>query len=136
MDEKQSSVQDPEHASGGQTQEASNYSRRNFLSLLGGTSTAAALSTVSFTHLTAGSAQARHLSPPRDQTDLTSVSASELARLIRRRAVSSVEVVQAHLDRIAQVNPDLNAVVQNRGAAALSRATAVASTVGIKFRRP
>lgn len=44
--------------------------------------------------------------------DLHAVPATELARLIRDREVSSTEVVQAHLDRIAEVNPQLNAVVQ------------------------
>ena len=105
MDEKQSSVQESEQASSEQTPKAANYSRRNFLSLLGGTSAAVALSTVP-----TGSAQATHLSLPSQPTDLTAMSASQLARLIRRRVVSSVEVVQAYLDRIAQVNPDLNAV--------------------------
>ena len=47
---------------------------------------------------------------PLDQ--LLSVPATELARLIRDREVSSTEVVQTHLDRIAEVNPHLNAVVQ------------------------
>src|SRR5205823_4859096 len=39
-------------------------------------------------------------------------SARELARLIRAREVSSAEVVGAHLERGAAVNPRLNAVVQ------------------------
>jgi amidase len=38
-------------------------------------------------------------------------TASELAELIRTGQVSSVEVVEAHLDRIETVNPELNAVV-------------------------
>ena len=37
--------------------------------------------------------------------------AYELAELIRSRALSPVEVVQAHLDRIEELNPRLNAVV-------------------------
>jgi amidase len=37
--------------------------------------------------------------------------ARELARLIRTRAVSPVEVLDAHLDVIARVNPKLNAIV-------------------------
>lgn len=41
--------------------------------------------------------------------------ATELARLIRARQVSSAEVVQAHLDRIAAVNPKLNAIVTLAG---------------------
>src|SRR5689334_13076469 len=35
----------------------------------------------------------------------------EIARLIRTRAVSPVEVVEAHLKRIARLNPALNAIV-------------------------
>ena len=37
--------------------------------------------------------------------------ATELATLIRTKKVSSREVVQAHLDRIAAVNPKINAIV-------------------------
>ncbi|WP_433296664.1 amidase [Pseudonocardia sp. CA-142604] len=44
-------------------------------------------------------------------TDLIHSDATELAELIRARRVSSVEVVQAHLDRIEAINPKLNAVV-------------------------
>lgn len=43
---------------------------------------------------------------------LLTASATELARLIGERDVSSTEVVQTHLDRIARVNPRLNAIVQ------------------------
>ena len=39
-------------------------------------------------------------------------SASELARAIRAGEVSSEEIVEAHLQRIEEVNPKLNAVVQ------------------------
>jgi amidase len=45
-------------------------------------------------------------------TDITSASATELAALIRSKQVSSKAVVEAYLDRIAVVNPKLNAVVQ------------------------
>jgi aspartyl-tRNA(Asn)/glutamyl-tRNA(Gln) amidotransferase subunit A len=44
-------------------------------------------------------------------TDLIHSDASELAELIRTKKVSSVEVVQAHLDRIEAANPRLNAIV-------------------------
>src|SRR4051812_9187668 len=44
--------------------------------------------------------------------DLTTRSASALAQAIRDRQISSAEVVEAHLARIAQVNPQLNAVCQ------------------------
>ena len=44
-------------------------------------------------------------------TDLTRLSASELARRIRAGEVSSQEVVEAHIRRIEAVNPRINAVV-------------------------
>src|ERR671927_1234755 len=49
-------------------------------------------------------------------------SASELARAIRAREVSSSEVVEAHLARIEEVNPRLNAVVHLTADAARRRA--------------
>ncbi|MFF3127363.1 amidase family protein [Streptomyces sp. NPDC057908] len=39
------------------------------------------------------------------------LTATELAERVRRREVSSREVVQAHLDRIERVNGDINAIV-------------------------
>ena len=51
-------------------------------------------------------------------------SATELARLIRRREVSPVEVVRAHIDRIEAVNPRINAVIRDRYARALDEARA------------
>ncbi|KAM7377194.1 hypothetical protein PAMA_013802 [Pampus argenteus] len=53
------------------------------------------------------------------------VSATQLAKKIRRREVSSVEVVQAYIDRIQEVNPLLNAVVKDRFSAALQEAAQV-----------
>lgn len=44
-------------------------------------------------------------------TDLTRCTVVELVDLIRRKEVSSLEVVDACLERIRQVNPKLNAVV-------------------------
>lgn len=49
-------------------------------------------------------------------------SAGEIARLIRSGTVSSEAVVSAHLERIAAVNPELNAVVQLRGEGAMAEA--------------
>src|SRR5918993_3999469 len=49
-------------------------------------------------------------------------SASELARAIRGGEVSSAEVVEAHLARIGEVNPKLNAVVHLTADAARQRA--------------
>ncbi len=56
--------------------------------------------------------------------ELIYASATNLARWIRRRELSSLEVVGACLERIAAVNPALNAVVQLNGEAALARAQA------------
>ena len=43
-------------------------------------------------------------------TDLCFLPARELARMIREREVSAAEVMEAHLTRIEQVNPSLNAI--------------------------
>ena len=43
--------------------------------------------------------------------DIYFSDATRLAELIRNREVSSVEVVQTHLDRIQAVNPKINAIV-------------------------
>jgi amidase len=51
-------------------------------------------------------------------------SAVSLARAIRSREISSEAVVQAHLRRIAEVNPSLNAVVQVAGPSAHAEARA------------
>ena len=45
-------------------------------------------------------------------SDLCFRSASELAHLVRERDVSARELVEAHIRRIEQVNPQINAVVQ------------------------
>src|SRR5438270_156229 len=44
-------------------------------------------------------------------SDLIAQSARELARMIRQREVSPVEVVAAHLRQIEILNPSLNAIV-------------------------
>ncbi|MCM3901756.1 MAG: amidase [Pyrinomonadaceae bacterium] len=43
--------------------------------------------------------------------ELTNLSATELALIIRRKQASPVDVAQAHLERIEQLNPALNAIV-------------------------
>ncbi|MEH6775212.1 MAG: amidase family protein, partial [Cereibacter changlensis] len=47
-------------------------------------------------------------------TDLTSLSASDLSRLVAARKVAPSEIMQAFLARIARVNPVLNAIVAMR----------------------
>ena len=48
---------------------------------------------------------------PTDSDPIYFKDATELADLIRTKQLSSREVVQSHLDRIAQVNPKVNAIV-------------------------
>ncbi|XP_029931490.1 fatty-acid amide hydrolase 2-B [Myripristis murdjan] len=62
---------------------------------------------------------------PAVSNPLLAVSAMQLAQKIRRREVSSVEVVQAYIDRIQEVNPLINAMVKDRFAAALQEAAQV-----------
>lgn len=57
-------------------------------------------------------------------TELIWASAIDLASAIRQRQVSAVEVIQAHLDHIAAVNPALNAIVTLDEAGALLQARA------------
>ena len=53
---------------------------------------------------------------------LWTLGASELAARIRRKDVSSREVVEAHLRRIDAVNPRINAITVNLGESALDAA--------------
>lgn len=50
-------------------------------------------------------------SPRREPAPLLRLDALELARLVRRREVSARELVEAHIARIEEVNPHLNAIV-------------------------
>lgn len=55
-------------------------------------------------------------------TALTALDATELARLIRAREVSSRAVVQAHLDRIEALDPQIRGVITLLGQQALAAA--------------
>ncbi|PVU83692.1 Asp-tRNA(Asn)/Glu-tRNA(Gln) amidotransferase GatCAB subunit A [Cellulomonas sp. WB94] len=55
-------------------------------------------------------------------TDLTRLTAAELAERLTSREVSSVEATQAHLDRIADVEPALHSFLFVNGAEALATA--------------
>jgi len=59
--------------------------------------------------------------------DLIHSDATKLAELIRTGEVSPVEVVQAHLDRIAAVDPKINAIVSVAGGALEAARTAEAA---------
>ncbi len=54
--------------------------------------------------------------------DIIFASATALARAIREKQISSREVVEAYVQRIATINPMLNSVVQMRAEAALAEA--------------
>jgi amidase len=56
--------------------------------------------------------------------EILGFSATHQARLVRQRAISSVELVQAHLARIASVNPRIHAVIEVFTAPALAAAEA------------
>ena len=58
-------------------------------------------------------------------SDITRLSAAELAHALGSRELSSVEVVQAHLDRIAAVDADVHAYLHVDGEGALEAARAV-----------
>ena len=59
---------------------------------------------------------------------LLSLSATQQARLIRARQVSSLELVQAHLDQIQKVNPAIRAVIEVLSDSALAAARAADAT--------
>jgi len=64
------------------------------------------------------------------------LSATSMARMIKQKEVSSVELVDAHLKRIEEVNPKLNAVVQVDGDRALDAARRADKTLagGLAYR--
>lgn len=63
--------------------------------------------------------------------DLTTIAALELAALIRNRDVSCAEALEAHLRRIEEQNPRLNAIVQlDADGARAAAATADAALAG------
>jgi Asp-tRNA(Asn)/Glu-tRNA(Gln) amidotransferase A subunit family amidase len=62
--------------------------------------------------------------------DLTDLSAAAMARGIRERAFSPVEVVRAHLSQIHNLNPMLNAFVEVGEAQALEQARSAEARLG------
>lgn len=58
------------------------------------------------------------------------LSLAEMAELVRSRKLSPVEVVRAHLDRIGELNPKLNAFIELRTEAALLEAKLAEEMVG------
>lgn len=69
------------------------------------------------------------------QNELLTLSATELARRIREREVSSREVVEAHVHQAQRVNPYLNAIVKDRFSAALKDADEADKLVGKRGKK-
>jgi amidase len=63
-------------------------------------------------------------------------SASEVADLLRRREVSSVELTELLIERVDAVNPALNAVVELRSEAALDEAAAADRSIADGVEEP
>lgn len=61
----------------------------------------------------------------REQEEIVSKSAVELARLIRQRELKSRQVVEAFIDRMRQVNPEINAIVDGPFTEALQEASEI-----------
>ncbi|XP_052528955.1 fatty-acid amide hydrolase 2 [Tympanuchus pallidicinctus] len=72
---------------------------------------------------TASPAPGRAVPPPR--SELLLLPARELARRLRLRQVKCIEVVEAYVERIREVNPLINAVVKDRFEEALQEARQV-----------
>ncbi len=58
-------------------------------------------------------------------SELLLMSATRLAELIRTSQISALEVMSAHIDHAQRVNPSLNAIVEDRYAAAIKDAKAL-----------
>lgn len=63
------------------------------------------------------------------QSELLTLSATELARRIKNREVTSREVVEAHIQQAQRVNPYINAIVRDRFDAALKDADAADAAI-------
>src|SRR5438477_5241513 len=63
------------------------------------------------------------------ESEIVLLSACEIAEQVRKRSLSSVEVVEAHLARIERINPRINAFVRVDAEAALKHARQAESAV-------
>ncbi|MBI3484046.1 MAG: amidase [Acidobacteria bacterium] len=62
-------------------------------------------------------------------TELTCLSAAEMAARIRGKEISPVELVQAHVDRIDRLNPKINAIISFSAERAMEEARAAEAAV-------
>ena len=100
--------------------------RREFLSKLGFGSTSAFLASLPVASFAQGVSAPKKswLTSSDPSTEITFMSATKLAQLIREKKVSATEAVQAYIARIEHVNYKLNAVVQMCFERALAEAKA------------
>ena len=96
-------------------------SRREFLGTVG---RAVALPIVAGTSLQGLSRLAQAAVAPLRQDEIFYKSATKMAKMVRKKRISSRELIQAHLDRINQVNPKINAIIELVADKALARADA------------
>ena len=94
-------------------------SRRDFGKLLGAAALGGALPDL----VRADAAPSRPTPPSTASDELCALTAVEMAARIRRRELSAVEVMEAHLARIERVNPRINAIVTLVPERALADAT-------------
>jgi len=90
------------------------YDRREWLRLAGAGAVVGALAGCGSSS-GEGPQTAALVKAPSSAEDLCFTSASDLVALIKSREVSAREVMAAHLERIARVNPKLNAIVAKLG---------------------
>lgn len=62
-------------------------------------------------------------------TDLTQLPATEISARVRAKQLSPVEVVEAALKRVNQVDPELHAFVELTAERALTQAAALADKI-------
>lgn len=94
-------------------------SRRTFLALLSSGGATAVLAACQGANTSTALPQPQNT--PLKDTELIYASATALAKAIRSKRVSSVEVVNAYVQRIETINPKLNAVVQLTAETALAQ---------------
>ncbi|MFT6855686.1 MAG: amidase [Cyclobacteriaceae bacterium] len=106
-------------------QNATAASRRKFLATIGiGGAAAMTLSTRQLSAASFSKPSTRYMVSKDNTEDLVFMSTVKLAEMIRTKKVSSVELTQAYIDRIEDVNYKLNAVVMQCYDRALEEAKA------------
>ncbi len=111
--------QNHQDASPRMTGEPPAMSRRTFLTVFGGALTA---TTLAACESRPALVLATRRKSPTTPEELIFASATELARAIQKKQISSEEVIKAHLRHLESLNPKINAIVQLTADAALAQA--------------